>query len=343
MLGEETRYIDKAKLPYAKIRFNANAGKNLPYVCLYDLKMGFDKLGTNGGLDNKYISVKIMDDEISVVNQKDSSADVYLNTGHSWGDSWIMNRDLMENMYNKTYGYAQMETGSQGGVKYFMFKSDIEALPTEPQVVAKYRKIVTVDDDGNETYKYIKEDDNTAQYYTKVDNNKDAEGNVINYIIVDKNGNMLTKTLTPADVLTADNEDKNIALKTRAEDASNKNTTLGKYWNDYTRAPNVNELPGDVPREPTNAAGEYRGSDAARKNKDYRIPALERVYKAYDAFKLSTDSCYSFFEIPELKRVNYLYLNVDEINQKVHDDDTDKYNWKVDDMFFTTKRANWID
>lgn len=34
MLGEETKYIDKAKLPYAKIRFNANAGKNLPYVPL---------------------------------------------------------------------------------------------------------------------------------------------------------------------------------------------------------------------------------------------------------------------------------------------------------------------
>lgn len=50
MLGEETRYIDKAKLPYAKIRFNAGAGANLPYVCLYDLKMGFDKLGTSTNL-----------------------------------------------------------------------------------------------------------------------------------------------------------------------------------------------------------------------------------------------------------------------------------------------------
>ena len=56
------------------------------------------------------------------------------------------------------------------------------------------------------------------------------------------------------------------------------------------------------------------------------------------------NSFYSFFQIEELWRVNYIYLNVNEAKQTVNRDPSNaEYNWKVADMFFTTKRASWID
>ena len=79
--------------------------------------------------------------------------------------------------------------------------------------------------------------------------------------------------------------------------------------------------------------------ETGEKTKDYRIPAYEVLYKK-SAFGLSEDSCYSYFQIPTLHRKNYTYMNVDELNQTSEKPESD---WNVEDMFFTTRRANWID
>ena len=55
----------------------------------------------------------------------------------------------------------------------------------------------------------------------------------------------------------------------------------------------------------------------------------------------SGKSYYSYFDIEELWRVNYTYLDVDEINHTVDREPSDK--WQVEDMFFTTTRSGWID
>ena len=62
---------------------------------------------------------------------------------------------------------------------------------------------------------------------------------------------------------------------------------------------------------------------------------------------MNMDSYYSYFLIPNLKRINYLYLNVNELKGTVNGQSA-VYNGKdpiifADDMFFTTKRASWID
>ena len=59
----------------------------------------------------------------------------------------------------------------------------------------------------------------------------------------------------------------------------------------------------------------------------------------------SGKSYYSYFDIEELRRVNYTYLNVDEFNHTVNGKTPEETGnrWKVRDMFFTTTRAAWID
>ena len=63
----------------------------------------------------------------------------------------------------------------------------------------------------------------------------------------------------------------------------------------------------------------------------YRIKSEENVYEREEAFNLSNDSYYNSFNIPELKRKVYTYL--------------DGYLTEnpSPDMFFTTLRASWID
>ena len=123
------------------------------------------------------------------------------------------------------------------------------------------------------------------------------------------------------------------AIFGRASDAM-----LRSYWKDYTRDPkDPDEIPGDRGEA---SDGKYVGLSEYRKYEDYRIPALERVYKM-SAFNLNNNSCYSYFGIEELWRVNYTYLNVNEVNHTVNHESSDK--WKVDDMFFTTMRSSWID
>ena len=79
-----------------------------------------------------------------------------------------------------------------------------------------------------------------------------------------------------------------------------------------------------------------RDLNTGKKTKDYRLPEYEVVYYK-SAFNLSEDSCYSYFQIPSLHRINYTYMNVDELNH------IPAGRWSVEDMFFLTRRANWID
>ena len=59
---------------------------------------------------------------------------------------------------------------------------------------------------------------------------------------------------------------------------------------------------------------------------------------------MSEESCYSYFALEKLIRVNYTYMNVDEVNHKTGPNNKNLDDkWKVDDMFFTTRRAEWID
>lgn len=349
MLGDKEKYIHKAYLPYFRVKWNSE----YPYVCIYDLKTG---LGWN--MEQPFICVKPMDDTTST----NDSAIVFTNSKDSkvagsnkWGDVWVIERQLLDPMYKNNYKANQLTfSAAENNLRYFMRNSEVKALSTEPQLYAKYHAITMLDDDGEillddkgePVVKYIKDDDNDKiEYYTKVDNNKDEDGNVINYIIVDKKGNMLTKPLTAPEVLDVVTVAQNTAVQSQS---SSSGTTLNAYWNTYTRDPK--EVPRELPLDytPNNEAlseGKYRGNSTSHKDKDYRIPALERVYEAQKAFNLSTDSCYSYFGIEDLWRINYVYLDVDEVNKKVlySTDNIDDYNWKVDDMFFTTKRAEWID
>ncbi|MBR0260636.1 MAG: hypothetical protein IJQ85_02470 [Selenomonadaceae bacterium] len=358
LINGETKYIDKANLPYVKVRVNEHCF----YVCVYDLK-----LMSSGGkgtrmIDNSYSDEQINDSYGTVKNKgiktstneyknlKDSAtfsdADVYLNpdtTYSAYGDSWAIDRTWWDNKHYEKWKKDKLEFANANGSKYFMLKSEIV---NDPQVVAKYRKVVVgVDDDGKEIVKYVKEGDKL--YYTKIDNNKVVENGVekvANYIIVDENGNILTKPVTSPDIFNITSPDKPGTMKSKNEDLENKAKTIGNqtlydYWNTYTRDPkDPKEIPGD--RGEINDDGQYVGKSEYRKDEDYRIPAFERVYNM-STFKLNTNSCYSYFDIEELWRVNYLYLNVDEINHTVNREASD--NWKVDDMFFVKERALWID
>lgn len=96
-----------------------------------------------------------------------------------------------------------------------------------------------------------------------------------------------------------------------------------------TRETNENEQPSDTgvgKRLKINGSSEQ----------EYRVPGLEVVYYK-SVFNLSEDSCYSYFQIADLVRVNYTYMNVNEVEKKPDG------KWKVDDMFFPTRRAKWID
>ena len=334
------KFVDKTKLPYVKIRRN----KNYFFACVYDLKNAWKSKN-----DVKtYSGVRIIDDSISEADAEASysedrggahnsatqtAADVFINNEDLWYDSWGIDNTLLDNVYKNNYTAAKMDFVEKNGIKYFMLKSEVAALPKEPQVVDKYYKITV----GNETF-YIKEG---TEYYTRIDSNNDK--NVTNHIILDKDGNILTRPITAPEVLGVNTVSANGNLEKQINDG-NGSLALIEYWNKYTRATNSDEKPGDDGT--TNDNDQYIGKDDNRKTKDYRIPALERVYYARlndpnDGFNLSSASGYSYFQIPSLWRTNYKYLNVDETKHTVNGEPSDK--WHVEDMFFTTQRAEWVD
>ena len=223
---------------------------------------------------------------------------------------------------NFEFGKIIFGINNNNDVKYFVPKSgDNSLIGAAGKLVGKYRRVMT--DTGT---MYI--DDNETLYYMKVYNN---DRNQENYVIVESTtGNLLTKPVTAPEAFNAKTVDENTMLREQVSSG----TTLGNYWKVYTREPNSTEIPNDT-GQIRNDNGRYIYSDANHVNLDYRIPALERVYHK-STFNLSEDSCYSYFQIPELKRVNYTYLNVNELNYT-----SDKK--PSDDMFFITKRAEWID
>ena len=341
MLGNEEKYIAKSKLPHIRVKWNSN----FPYVCLYDLKTGL-----GWGMEQPFICVKPMDDTTSTADSAivfTNSKDKNVAGSNQWGDVWVIERRILEDVYNSQYKADKLEFATENGMKYFMLKTDITKL-AEPQVIAKYKKVVVELETGVETVKYIREDDADIQYYTKVENNKDDKGNTINYIITDKNGNILTKTLTPPEVFNVDNVDSNNALEKKINSLFGKATDkdLRDYYNVYTREPNSDEQPGDPGKI---VDGRYVYNDVNHETLDYRIPALERVYKKstfnlkeYDGSKsekydIRKDSFYSYFGIKDLYRINYTYLNRNELEY------SEGKKYPSADMFFTEKRSEWID
>lgn len=331
MKGTEEWYIDKNKLPYVKIRDN----KNRPYVSVYDLKK--KKAGDYN--NNTYTSVKITDDSIAATGSN-TNADLWSNN-----DERSIVADLLSNTYNKSYIDSKIKIVERDNQKYFFFNSDLEK-----KNVAEYRKVIQTEENGDETVLYIKEatteeyNENGASYYMKV--TKSANTDLSNNpIIIDNKGDLQTKPLTPPEVFTAVTKSENDSLISKAEwtgiFALASTANLRAYWNTYTRYPNgapprADERPIEIPRdEGLIEKGRYIGKTNAHKNEDYRIPALERIYLK-STFNLREDSYYSYFNIPELKRVNYTYLNVDELNGNPESN-------LIEDMFFTTRRASWID
>ena len=331
MADGEVKYVDQKKLPYVFVR----TGTEYFYVCVADLQLLKNSSGNNGN-KGVHMVYKKADGNYDYIYKNPTSIDQY-------GDSWKVNRtDKYDKGYYNAWKTDKVKYGEENGVSYFILEAEIT---NEPKVVAEYQQI--------EGDNYIKKGEKL--YYTKVNNNANNSDNYSdNYIIVDENGNILTKPVTApeiaefADTLVND-KDHNLSVndvKDMEPTDDTSNPTLSAYYDEYTREPNnPDDLNNSVrdpdkPKEIPGDDGEYIGKSSYRQNEHYRIPALERVYKK-STFDLRDDSCYSFFDIDELWRVNYTYLNVDEINKKVNRVDSDK--WKVDDMFFTYKRAAWID
>ncbi|MBE8955453.1 MAG: hypothetical protein SR2Q5_07320 [Quinella sp. 2Q5] len=177
------RFINKSLLPYVKIRRNGN----YPYVCLYDLKTAW--------INTEDASVRIVDDSINV-SGKDAKADVYINPYDTnptttYNNSWGVNRWYLENIYDKQYTANQVTVAAKDGIGYFVKKS------TATFKVASYRRVTN--SKGEEFF--LKDD---TKYYMKAFNNA-SDKNA--YIIVDQNGNMLTKTL-PANSTRPTNDDE---------------------------------------------------------------------------------------------------------------------------------------
>ena len=340
MEDEAIKYVDKRKLPYAKVRVNKEAF----FVCIYDLK--FTDSGGKGlrMIDYTYSENAITDSFTQNGNITRTDADIYdpkTTIVNKYGDTWAVDRTWCNkqaaNEPYKDWLSSKLQFGEENGVKYFMRKSEII---DEPQLIAKYHKINV---DGEDMYV----DEINKDYYTKVPSGS------ANYIIVDKNGNILTKPVTAPEIIPAFenfktiyddymNKQKYDELLTEYDKLKNKYEGLQtaaerifglasqadfrNYWREYTRAM---KDPEEIPMDNQY----YRGRTTKNAYRAYRIPVFERVYKK-SVFNLDDDSRYSYFQIPELKRVNYFYMNVNELRDDAQ---------KVDDMFFTTIRAEWMD
>ena len=185
-------------------------------------------------------------------------------------------------------------------LKYFTINSEETAVNKKNQnlpLFAAYRKI------GEDIYV----PDGFDAYYTyyNYQTNTDAIGGRLGNIIklvMNKKGDVQTKPLD-----------------------------AGSYFKVYDVKEDYEFQPDD-----RGWSKKIRDLETGKKTKDYRLPEYERIYYK-TAFNLSEDSCYSYFQIPELRRRNYTYMNVDELNH------IPAGRWSVEDMFFLTRRANWID
>ncbi len=373
--GTETpdeKYIAKTNLPYVRVYTWSDSINYYPFVSVADLRIKTTSATTyekvNATHPVGYAGVTLADTDHDVytnnANIVASLEEYKIDTNK---DTWKIERDTLLPNYKKQFKNKQfIKSSYAGGGTYFNLQAELDA--TGSKVIAEYRKVT--DDEGN--IFYIEEKEWSAKtpppYYMEVlpdgATGKDAAGNdVTNPIIVDNWGDLQSMPITPSGILDIETETENNAAGSNSEyrdyfDDTNgytRPTTSTGEKTDYeytiTGYP-VEEQPGDPGR--TTDSGKYVGTNGNRVKELYKVPALERVYypsvkdKANNreiGFNLSSDSCYSYFQIEELKRVNYTYLNVDELNERVDSSNPneDKDAWKVDDMFFTEKRGKWID
>ena len=318
----DTKYIAKTNLPYVKV-FRSG---NYCYVPVCDVKL-ID--GTNA--KEYHAGVVLVNDDT--------------NTKLENTDTWRVHRGAMDNIYQpkhekkKVYKIVDANNG-----KYFVFKSDVKTAPETfiKNQEAGRRKFSTAD---GKLY-YVEESTESDTYYMQLIPDGSTEENPI---IVDNLGDLQSVRITPEEILNV-SEKSSVFDNTTTESRNNalmnsSDEIIRKYVNTYTRATYATEnddreRPLDWGEGSVNGFyvidGEYRGRSNKRSKKDYRIPILERVYKN-TTFNLSENLTLSYFKIPELERINYTYMNVDEVNK------TPEGKWHVVDMFFTVKRASWID
>ena len=311
----ETKYIAKINLPYVRM-YTMKNGDNYPYVPVCDLKV------TQGFPSNIYSvnGATLADDTNNIYSGQYVTADyrTRLTTepnllvdeaDKNWKikDLWKVVATKYGNMewykYYDSTAEAQITKTDDNGMKYFISLSEeteVTNYNQDPAITATYIKI------GNDAYI----SDGLSSYYTYYDyqTNQDGidvdKGNLqkVIHLVMDNKGNVQTKPLDEGST-----EQITDSYKFQPEDTG---------WNKKTK---------DL--------------ETGEKTKDYRIQEYEVLYHK-SAFNLSEESRYSYFQIPSLKRVNYRYMNVDELNKTSEKTGSD---WDVEDMFFTTRRANWID
>ena len=337
---DEVKYIAKKNLPYVRMYIN-KTNDYYPYIPVCDLKVyatfsndgnfygGNNGAGLADDTNDIYKSMKVTEE----YQERITNGESYLLVGevdkkNGWQrvDTWKVvatkhdNKDwwVYSDSKQSTITVKEDEDGThytnnrlekvidKDGCKYLIFldeKTAVDKYNQNPTVTATYNRIK----DGSSD-KYVSSDVGT--YYTYYDyqtyeydkNNQETsgadKGRVIR-LVMDNKGNVQTKALDADDYFQITDD-----YKFQPDD---------RGWNKKTK-----------------------NLDTGSKDKDYRIPEYEVVYKK-DAFGLSSESRYSYFQIPQLRRINYTYMNVDELNEKPVG------KWDVEDMFFTTRRASWID
>ena len=305
----EVRYIAKTALPYVKVFRN----NKYFYVPVCDVKS--KKTATNI-TEKSYAGVTIATDDDTdsyTASQKDKWK-VFRNSLTNYEKNIAANitktSEDLEIVKSSTDENDTEETTTRTiKLKYFTINSEETSVNNKnqnPPLFATYNKI---SDDA-----YISD---KLTYYTYYDyqtnqDNIDNNGGRVIRLVMDNKGNVQTKPLPP-----------NSSFKVHDVKDTYEFQPDDRGWNKKINDPKTWE-----------------------QNKDYRLKDYEVIYYK-SAFKfegdtdgLSEESCYSYFQIPELKRKNYEYLNVDELNEIPGPGFTE---WRIEDMFFTTRRANWID
>ncbi|MBR4642505.1 MAG: pilus assembly protein [Selenomonadaceae bacterium] len=296
----ETKYIAKENVPYVRL-FREQGGKACyPYIPVCDLK----KPPAVSGYGSN--GVTLADDTHNVYDGKKkivAGMEDYI-VDKEGLDKWRCVSTTMtkaHKYYDSNADPYQITKTDDSGMKYFISLGEKTEVDTYNE---NPDVTVTYKKVGNDAY--FNENETYYTYYDYPTNSKDpiegSDQNVI-HLVMDNKGNVQTKPLDEGSTEQITN-----SYKFQPDD---------RGWNKKINDPKTWE-----------------------KNKDYRIPEYEVRYKKKEAFNLNKDSCYSYFQIPELHRENYEYLNVDELNQTSEKTGSD---WNVEDMFFTTRRANWID
>ncbi|MBR0290160.1 MAG: hypothetical protein IJQ82_14380, partial [Selenomonadaceae bacterium] len=272
------KYIAKANLPYVRVYRNQSANERYPYVPVCDLKI---KTTASTVYENDYAGVTLADDEHNAYT-KGKLTDAQYKIDDDM-NKWKVPKKVMEDYYQKYYdsnaATAQItKTDDDNGMKYFIAKTEEDSATTaNDSPETKLNVIAEYKRIAND--KFVNVAEGYYTYYNYQTNQDHIDGNDQNviHLVMDNKGNVQTKALDAGSTEQITND-----YKFQPDDPGwNKKTLNLETW---------------------------------EKNKDYRIPEYEVLYKK-SAFNLSEDSCYSYFQIPELHRKNYEYLNVDELNQ----------------------------